>query len=96
LAGVQQTQAKSDDSSAINLLSVAAELCHDLHMDPMSDVPMCIQLVVAYLCHLVLCSGQMAGKSFAVCSKPNKKRLFSSTTPYQLLLNHFISSIWTQ
>ena len=33
----------------------AAEPFHVLHMDPMSDVSMCNQLLVAHLCHPMLC-----------------------------------------
>jgi hypothetical protein len=37
------------------MASVAAEPFPFLHMDPMSDVLMCNQLLVAHLCHLMPC-----------------------------------------
>ncbi len=43
-----------DGVSSHDTSSVAAEPFHVLHMDPMSDVSMCNQVLVAHLCHPML------------------------------------------
>jgi hypothetical protein len=56
LAGLKQIQDKTDGVTSHDTSSVAAEPFHVLHMDPMSDVSMCNQvLMVAHLCHPMLC-----------------------------------------
>jgi hypothetical protein len=49
--------ANPSQSDGVNsaMASVAAEPFLVLHMDPMSDVLMCNQLLVAHLCHLMPC-----------------------------------------
>jgi hypothetical protein len=55
------------------MASVSAELCHDLHVDPMSDVPMCNQLLVAHMCHPMSCFGLSLGKVWQMCNKSKPK-----------------------
>jgi hypothetical protein len=45
LTGLKQIQAQTDDISSYDTLSDAAEPFHVLHMDSMSDVSMCNQLL---------------------------------------------------
>ena len=61
-----QIQPKIDGISSYDTLSVAAEPFHVLHMDPMSDVSMCNQLLVAHLCHPKPCFGLLLGKVWQV------------------------------
>jgi hypothetical protein len=51
-----------DGLSSQDTLSNAAELFIVLHMDPMSDVSMCNQLLVAQLYHPMPCFGLQLGK----------------------------------
>jgi hypothetical protein len=63
----------------------------------MSDVLMCNQLLVAHLCHLMLLCLIAYGSSLAgVQQTKQKEMVFSGTTPSQVLLNHFMTSIWIQ
>jgi hypothetical protein len=62
LAGVQLIQAKIYGIYSHNTLSVAAEPFHVLYMDPMSDVSMCNQLLVAHHCLPMPCFGLQLGK----------------------------------
>jgi hypothetical protein len=66
-------------------------------MDLMSDVSMCNQLLVAHLCHAMLCL-HCGWEMFGTCHlKSNPKLMaFPAMTPCQLLLNHSMSSIWIQ
>jgi hypothetical protein len=71
-----QIQPEIDDISSHDTLSVAAEPFHVLHMDPMGDVSMCSQLLVAqHLCHHI-CHAlfwTVAGKHLApVTSNPTQ------------------------
>jgi hypothetical protein len=50
LASVTSNPIQSDSISNHDTLSVATEPFHVLHMDPMGDVSMCSQLLVAHLC----------------------------------------------
>jgi hypothetical protein len=85
LAGVQQKiQAKSGGVSSHNTSSNAAEPFHVLHMDPISDVSMCNQLLVAHLCLPMLCFGLRLGTVWQVCSKSKPKLMvFPAKMPHQ-------------
>jgi hypothetical protein len=95
-----QIKPKIDGISSHDTLSVAAEPLHVLHMDPMSDVYMCNQILVAqHLCHAMPCCFLDCGwEMFGTCHlKSNPKLMaFPAMTPYQLLLNNSMSSIWIQ
>jgi hypothetical protein len=91
-------QSKIDEISSHDTLPVAAEPFHVLHMDPMSDVSMCNQVLVAHLCRhicqVLVCSLEKFGSSDF---KSNPKLMaLQAMTPCQLLLNHSMSSIWIQ
>jgi hypothetical protein len=49
-----QEKVQTDGISSHDTSSVTAEPFHVLHMDPMSDVSMCNQVLVAHLCHPML------------------------------------------
>jgi hypothetical protein len=92
-------QAKIDGVSSHNTSSNAAEPFHILlNMDLMSDVSMCNQLLVAHLCCPMPCFGLRLGTVLAGVQQKSKPKLmvFPSTIPQQMLLNHFMSSIWIQ
>jgi hypothetical protein len=66
-------------------------------MDPMSDDSMCNQLLVAHVCHTMLCFGLQLRNAWHCASEVKPKLMeFLATTPHQLLLNHSMSSMWIQ
>jgi hypothetical protein len=92
-------QAQIDGVSSHKSSSNAAEPFHVLDMNPMSDVSMCNQLLVAHLCCPTPCFGLRLGTVLAGEGSKSVPRVmvFPATTPHQMLLNHFISSsIWIQ
>jgi hypothetical protein len=53
--------------------------------------------MVANLCHANLIFGLALAKAWqAVSEYQQKMMLFAVTAPYQLMLNHFMSSIWVK
>jgi hypothetical protein len=95
---VQQIQAQIDGVSSHDTSSNAAEPCNVPHVDPMSDVSMCNQLLVAHLCRPMSFLGLLLVVRLAGVQQKSMPRVavFPATTPHQMLLNHFMSSIWIQ
>jgi hypothetical protein len=80
-------------------ISVDAEPFYVIHMGLMNDALMWNRLLVAILCHADHLFGlrRLLAKAWQAVSKFQQKlMLLSVTTPYQLILNHFVSSIWVQ
>jgi hypothetical protein len=96
--GRELIQDKTDGLSSQDTLSFAAEPFHVLHIDSLSGVLMCNQLLVAQLCHPMPCFG-LGWKRLAQAGSETKMKLKVfpvKKTPYHLLLNRCMSSIWIQ
>jgi hypothetical protein len=95
LAHCQQISAKIDAVCGHGTISVDAEPFHFIHMGLANDVVMQNSLLVANLCQANPILGLSLPEAWHTVNKFQPKlMLFAGTAPYQLMLNHFIPSIW--
>jgi hypothetical protein len=74
----------------------AAESFHVLHMDPMSDDAVSNQLLSPHLCPSMPLFGPGWAKVWHIAAKTQAKlMLFGGMSPNMMLLNHSMSSIWS-
>ena len=72
LAERPQNQVKIDGVFSNDASLFASKSFYVLHMAPMSDIMMCNQLLVAHLCHTMLCFGLQLREKFGTV--PPKSR----------------------